>query len=321
MPVLTSSPRAGVGGVIAILVGLSLMGVGTVASAAPADQAAPATPTAAPTCVAAPQGIVIVLGNPSPGDTLFSNQPINISGIAYDTHATAGSGISSVSLYLNDRNEGGTSLGIALLGMPSPQAGPGSQFANSGFTLRTPNLPAGSGSRTIFVYARSSITNAEGVLQVPIYLNASPTPVKGQVPTPVVAPLPSCTPVPAPTATTVPVPTSVPVAAVVPAAPVAPATVAATPTPFPTLPPLPAAAPPAAVPAAPAAVAKPQAAAPAAVAPTAAQTTAPRGGGIPSELGVGLLAVGALVMASGIALRRRQRRAAPADGANTASAL
>jgi hypothetical protein len=263
------------------------------------------------------QGIQLILGNPNPGDTIFTGTPLQISGIAYDIASTSGSGISSVTVYLGDRNAGGIALGTALLGQPSPQGGPGTQFANSGFSLRTPNMPAGSGGRTIFVYARSSITNVEAVLSVPVYLNLAPTPVRGQVPTPVLPPPPACTPTPAPTATAAPAaPTAVPAATAAPAAPVtgvAPAPTLApisTPTPFPTLPPLTA---PAA--AAPAAATKPQAGTtPAAVSPALAQTTAPRGGGIPSELGLALLAGGALVVGGGMALRRRQRRATPEEG-------
>jgi hypothetical protein len=287
MQVFKSTSRRGTGGVIAILVGLAMVGLGTVASAAPLDQAA--TPTPVPTCTALPTGVVIVLENPQPGDTLFTGQPVNINGM---------------------------SLGTALLGLPSPQAGPGSQFANSGFSLRTPNMPQGNGSRTIFVYAKSSVTDTEGVLQVPIYLNAAPTPVKGQVPTAVIPPLPACTPTPVLTATAVPAAaTATPVAAAAPAA-VATVAVPVVPTPFPTLPPLPTPAP---LPAAPVAAPAPAAAAasPAAVAPVAAQTTAPRGGGIPSEFGLALLAVGALVMGGGVALRRRQRRPASAEAEGT----
>lgn len=152
-----SSPRLGAGGVIATIIGLALVGIGTQA--------------ATPAAVA--DGVQIFLRYPQPGDTLLSGTIIVMRGIAYDTAATSGSGVSSATIYLGDRNEGGIALGIALLGQPSPQAGPGTQFANAGFMLRTPPIPEGSGSRTIFVYARSSVTNIEGVLQVPIFLTCS----------------------------------------------------------------------------------------------------------------------------------------------------
>jgi hypothetical protein len=308
MRAFNSSPRFAAGGVIATIVGLALVGIGNVASAEPAQQtAATATPVA---CVATRAGLQIVLENPQPFDTLLSGTIITINGIAFDTTAPTGSGVSAVSVYLGDRDAGGPALGVALLGQPNQQAGAGTQFANAGFTLMTTTLPAGSGSRTIFVYARSSVNNAEAVLQVPVYLNTAPTPVKGQVPTAVLAPPPACTPTPAPTATAVPAPTSPPAADVVVPLPPTPAiALLVTPTPFPTLAPLPA---PAAAAPAPAAAAAPRTVAsvvPAPVAPVAAQATAPRGGGIPSELGLLILGAGALVAGGGLALRRRQRGA------------
>ena len=304
--------RLHIGGIATLLiVALALLGVGTVASAEPAQQAATSTPTPAPTaaaaaqpsCINTGQGVQIVLGNPQPGDTLLSGVPVNMAGIAFDPASTSGSGIASVTVYLNDRDTGGISLGTALLGQPNPQAPAGSQFATAGFTLRTPSLPTGSGGRTIFVYARSSITNKEVVLEVPIFLNTAPTPVKGQVPTAVLPPPPACTPTPVPTAT--PTATSVPA----PAGPaIATLGIASPPAPLPTL----ALAAPGA-PAPPAAAAPPaaQAAAPApaaAAAPATAQTTAPRGGGIPSEVGLAIVTVGALLLGGGLALRRRRSR-------------
>ncbi|MDQ6672623.1 MAG: hypothetical protein M3069_18100, partial [Chloroflexota bacterium] len=216
----TPAIRLGSGGIgVLLMLVLAGLGVGTVASAEPAQQAATptTTPAAQSTCAnATPQGIQLVLGNPQPGDTLLSGVPVNMSGIAYAVASTSGSGISSVTVYLGDRDAGGVSLGTALLGQPNPEAPADSQFASAGFKLRTSNLPGGSGSRTVFVYARSSITNAERVLQVPVFLNTAPTPVKGQVPTAVVAPPPACTPTPVPTATPVAT-TPPPVAAATPA--------------------------------------------------------------------------------------------------------
>jgi hypothetical protein len=312
--------RLGIGGVATLfIVVFALLGLGTAASAEPVDQAATATATAAPTaaatavpCTTTGQGVVLILSNPQPGDTLMTGTAVNMSGIAYDPASTSGSGISSVTVYLGARDAGGLALGTAALGQPNPQAPAGSQFATAGFTLRTPALPAGSGGRTIFAYARSAITNVEAIIQVPIFLNAAPTPVKGQVPTAVLPPPPACTPTPLPTAT--PTATSVPAPAAPAVAP--PSTPVRLPTPGPTLalvapaPAAPAPAAPAAAPNPPAAAAAPPATAPA----TAAQTTAPRGGGIPSEVGLALLTAGALVLGGGMALRRRQRRFTATDG-------
>jgi hypothetical protein len=290
-----------------ILSVLALIGTGTAAAAERFDQAATATPTAtagaSPTpvqCVVQPIGIVLILENPSPGDTVLTGTQLVMNGIAYDTGATDGIGVASVVAYLGDRDTGGTPLGTATLGHPNPLAPPGSQFATAGFMIRTARLPAGSGAKTIFVYARSTVGNAEAILQVPVFLNSSPTPVKGQVPTAVLPTPPACTPTPTPTAASAP--TSTPVApAAATATPIAGSV--ATPTPPPAAP-----APATPAPAAPAAAAPTvaPAATVAAVAPATA-TTAPRGGGIPSEVGLLLLGIGAAVVGGGYALRRLRR--------------
>jgi hypothetical protein len=302
-----------------------LLGAGTVASAEPAQQAATATPVPPPSssgtqvpCVNTRSGVQIILGNPQPGDTLLSGSQVILQGVAYDPAATSVTGVSSVTAFLGDRTSGGISLGAAILGLPNPQAPAGSQFANAGFQLRTISLPSGSGGRSIFIYAQSSVNSAEGVLEVPIFLNAAPTPVRGQVPTAVLPTPAPCTPVPtvAPTNTATPVPavvaaTSTPLPVATPIPPVAPVAPAA-PAPVAPVAPIAPAAP---APAAPA----PAAAAPApAAAPATAQTTAPRGGGIPSEVGLAILSLGALVVGGGWALRRRDRRALTAEGDSAA---
>jgi hypothetical protein len=266
--------------------------------------AAPAAPAATPAnCVISPIGIHLELENPQPGDTLLTGTQVVMNGIAFDNGSTSGAGISSVTAYLGARDAGGLFLGNAQLGQPNPNASAGSQFANAGFTLRTPALPSGNGGRSIFTYAKSTVGNAEAVLETPVFLNVAPTPVKGQVPTPVVPTPPACTPTP--TATPVPTATVTPVPPFVPATLPPTATRAATPTSLATTPP-----PPAAPPAEPPAAAPPPAAEapPAAAAPATTQTTAPRGGGIPSEIGLLVLALGTAVVGGGLALRRRERR-------------
>jgi hypothetical protein len=288
-----------------MIVGLLTALLSTAAFAEPAAQAVPsATPTAsaAASCVTTPaQGVVLIVENPNPGDVLTPGSNVVIQGIAYDPTAASGIGVDRVSGYLGDRDTGGIFWGNAVLGLPNPLANSG-QFATAGFSLRSPTIPAGSGGRTIFIYAHSSVTNREAIASVPVFLGAAPTPVKGQAPTPVLTPLPACTPtptaVPAPTSTPTPFPTFAPVPALpATAAPVAPA-------PAPAAPAAATAAPPAAV-AAPAPATP--AAQPAAVAPATA-TTAPRGGGIPAELGLLLLGVGTVVVGGGYALRHRERR-------------
>ena len=264
---------------------------------------ATATPAPASGCVTTPIGIHLELENPQPGDTLLTGTQVVLNGIAFDSGSTSGSGISSVTAYLGARDAGGLFLGTAQLGQPNPKAAPGSQFANAGFTLRTPPMPSGNGGRSIFVYAKSLVGNAEASLEVPIFLNVAPTPVKGQVPTPVVPTPPPCTPTP--TATSIPTATATPIPQLVPATLPPTATRAATLAPVATTAP-----PPAAPPAEPPAAAPPAAAATpsTAAAPATAQTTAPRGGGIPSELGLVVLAIGTVVVSGGLALRRRERR-------------
>jgi hypothetical protein len=287
-----------------MIVGLLTALLSTAAFAEPAAQAVPsATPTAsaAASCVTPPaaQGVVLIVENPNPGDVLIPGSNVVIQGIAYDPTAASGIGVDRVSGYLGDRDTGGIFWGNAALGLPNPLANSG-QFATAGFSLRSPTIPAGSGGRTIFIYAHSSVTNREAIASVPVFLGAAPTPVKGQVPTPVLTPLPACTPtptaVPTATSTPTPFPTFAPIPALpATAVPVAPAPAA--PATAPAVPPPAVAAP---APAAPAAQ-------PAAVAPATA-TTAPRGGGIPAELGLLLLGLGTVVVGGGYALRRRERR-------------
>ncbi|MDQ6671792.1 MAG: hypothetical protein M3069_13810, partial [Chloroflexota bacterium] len=56
---------------------------------------------------------------------------------------------------------------------------------------------------------------------------------------------------------------------------------------------------------APAAAVPPAAASPVTAVAPVAQTIAPRGGGIPTEVGLGLVTAGAIILGGGVALRRR----------------
>lgn len=291
-------PRTFVAAVILVMSSVSVV------LAEPVDQAATATPAPTPTCVVPPQGVVLQVSNPNPGASLSPGSNVVITGVAYDQTSQSGAGISSVTAYLGSRDAGGIFLGNAVLGQATGGSGP---VANAGFTIRSTTLPTGSGSRSIFVYAQSSVSNAQTSLEVPVFLGPPPTAVKGQVPTAVLPPPPACTPTPLPTATAAPTATPAPAAppvappsAATPAAPAAVPTLAPT-VALPTLAPLPTPAPaaqPGAMPGAPGATPV------SAVAPAA--TTAPRGGGIPAELGLPLLAAGALVFGAGYALRRRK---------------
>jgi pyruvate/2-oxoglutarate dehydrogenase complex dihydrolipoamide acyltransferase (E2) component len=259
--------------------------------------------------VVPPSGIVVTIDSPGAGAELSPNGNVTVSGVAYDTTATGGAGIDRVSVFLGDRDAGGVFWGDATLGQPSPQLG--GDRTSAGYSRRSPTIPTGSGQRDIFVYARSSVSGREASTSIPVFLGTPPTPVRGQVPTAVVPQLPACTPTPVPTATPtntpIPVPTFTPfplnpTATPMPAAAAPAANPPAAEAPAPA--PAPAAAPPAAAPA-------PAPAAPPPAAVGAAQGTAPRGGGIPPELGVLLLGAGAGVIGGGFALRRRERRGPP----------
>jgi hypothetical protein len=296
------SPRASVWGGVAMLVGLVIASLGSVASAETVAQAAP-TATATPTttaCASAPQGIVVIIQSPNPGDVIMAGANVVIQGIAYDTASTTGSGIDRVGVYYGDRDAGGIFWGDAILGQAS--SGP---LTNAGFSLRSPTIPVGSGGRTIFVYAHSAVSNKEAIASVPVFLGAAPTPVRGQVPTAVLPTPAPCTPTPTATPVSTSTPTPTPTTPPVVIVPAAPAPVAPAPAPpAPAAPAVPLA--PAPAPAAPAAAAP----APAAVAPATA-TTAPRGGGIPIGVGFVLLGVGVVVVGGGFVARRRERRGSP----------
>jgi hypothetical protein len=288
-------------------------GLFAVATAAPLEQPAPSA-----TCTPA-TAIRIVLQNPTPFAELSSGSQITMSGMAYDPAATTGTGIDSVTVFLGAREGGGVFLGQATLGQPNPQSAP---VQNAGFTLRTNSFPSGSGQRTIFVYAHSSASNREANLQVPIFLGPAPTAGAGSTSTPTITPTPpTCTPVPSPTNTPAPPPPAATQAAAPAPAAAAPAgpgpAAAAQPTQpvLPTLPPapLPPAEPPTPRPTSTPFVPRPAATPALVTGPATTTTVAPRGGGIPPELGLPLLAGGAATMLGALVLRRRERRAATRD--------
>ena len=103
--------------VLAFLSGAGVAAADTLAQAAtatPTPRPSGPTPTAIP-CVVPKVGVQIILENPQPYDTLISGTQVVMNGVAYDTGATSGSGVSQVSLYLGSRDAGGMALGNALL--------------------------------------------------------------------------------------------------------------------------------------------------------------------------------------------------------------
>src|SRR6187551_1324423 len=125
---------------------IASMGAST-ALAAPANQAVA-------TCMVPPQGIVVVIDAPNPNAEISPGANVNVTGVAYDTTSTTGSGIDRVSVFLGDRDAGGIFWGDATLGQPSPQLG--ATQTTAGFTRRSPTIPLGAGQRDIFVYAHSA---------------------------------------------------------------------------------------------------------------------------------------------------------------------
>jgi hypothetical protein len=97
------------------------------------------------------------LANPSPGD---ENVPrsLMMSGTAFDKTATSGNGISQIQAFLGNRNEGGLFIGQASFSTMSPD----------NWTLST-SMPEGvSGGQNLFVYALSSVSGEQAVIEVPI---------------------------------------------------------------------------------------------------------------------------------------------------------
>jgi hypothetical protein len=132
-------------------------------------QTAPAVKTAAISCP------VLSVGNPNPGDTIGQGD-IVISGAAWDPAATSGSGITSVSLFLGRRDDGGTFLGSTVPGIgDNPRA-----------WSRTVTMPDNFDAGTTFaVYALSSVTGGETSVSFPIFVGTPTRSNTGPTPTPV----------------------------------------------------------------------------------------------------------------------------------------
>ncbi len=117
--------------------------------------------------------------NPTPGDLIPVGGYV-LGGFAFDPTADAsqGSGITSVQVFLDDPNQGGSVVGGASAGSAAPVksfglasargAAFGDQFANSGFqvTAQIPSSAAGS-PHALFIVALSS-TGRVGTVVVPV---------------------------------------------------------------------------------------------------------------------------------------------------------
>ena len=130
------------------------------APSAPAAQVAPAAAVA----TVSGQGPVLSLANPSAGDVLQTGD-VMIEGVAFDANATSGNGIDRVSVFLGNRDNGGTIIGT------------GTPAADHVFKIDA-KVPAGmTGLHDVFAYAHSSVTDQETVVEVtPVYVGVAPTP-------------------------------------------------------------------------------------------------------------------------------------------------
>jgi len=124
---------------------------------------------------------IVSLGNPSPGDMLMPGG-YTIDGVAFDPMSAQPqqSGISNVSIFLDNRDEGGIDLGNTTTGFV-PNFTPADEEAlpsatNPGAFHLVVSLPSNVvGGHNIVAYARSALTGQETVVSVPVVLGESPT--------------------------------------------------------------------------------------------------------------------------------------------------
>ncbi len=127
-------------------------------------------------------GILLDLANPSPGSRVEQGHFV-VAGRASDARAQPGSGIERIDFFLDPRESGGIFVGTAIPGSTS-----GSAPTSFQATLSLPKL---TGGHQLVAYARSAVTNHEGVVAIPIALGEDPS--KAFV-TPQTGETTSCTP-------------------------------------------------------------------------------------------------------------------------------
>ena len=128
--------------------------------ARPAPSPGGSSPAAAlPAIIQPGPSLVLSVGNPQPNDSLPRGKYV-MQGVAFDRAAGSGSGVDRVSVFVDDRDAGGQHVGDATLGQP---------VAN-GFSA-TVDLSKLSGAHTLFVYARSSVTGKETVVNFPVTIH------------------------------------------------------------------------------------------------------------------------------------------------------
>ena len=105
---------------------------------------------------------MLSLGNPNSGDVLQLGDTF-VNGIAFDPSAPQGAGVDRVELFLDNRDSGGTVLGI------------GTPAGDHSFSIKVTLHSNQTGGHTFYAYARSSVTGQETVTSVPIFIGAPPT--------------------------------------------------------------------------------------------------------------------------------------------------
>jgi hypothetical protein len=119
---------------------------------------APAPPSTAalPAVVQTGPSLVLSVGNPQPGDQLPRGKYV-MQGLAFDRAASTGTGVDRVTVFADNRDSGGQLIGNAVLGQPGA----------TGFSA-TIDLSKLSGSHDLYVYARSSVSGKETVVNLPV---------------------------------------------------------------------------------------------------------------------------------------------------------
>src|SRR5712691_5251554 len=111
------------------------------------------------------------LANPAPGSRVDPGTYI-VQGVALDTRSEDGPGIDRIDFFLGNREQGGVLLGHAVPG--GEALGP---FGPDSFQTRISVPPNLTGSRDIFGYAHSTVTDQENVIAVPIAVGIDPNKV------------------------------------------------------------------------------------------------------------------------------------------------
>jgi hypothetical protein len=120
-------------------------------------------PTTTPSC----SNVHFELANPAPGAMLEAGGLV-LEGIAFDNRATEGTGIDRIDFFLDNRDEGGLSVGTA---MPGSTVGP---FGAGSFHTII-DLPDLTGGHDLFGYAHSSVSDQEFIVSIPVSIGEDPS--------------------------------------------------------------------------------------------------------------------------------------------------